>query len=94
LRKNLSETRFEELEGKTFELIQAVDMLCEVCKKPINTKEKFLRKVQFLSKADFSNLLERAKAHDHADVDVENRKIYFHDHDFPGDVHPECIEKL
>ena len=94
MKKNLSETQFEELEGKTFELIRAVEMLCEVCKKPISTKEKLLRKVQFSSKADLSNLLDRAKAHDRADVDIENRKIYFYDHDFPGDIHPECIEKL
>jgi hypothetical protein len=94
LKKNLSETKFEELKGKTFELIQAVEMLCEVCKKPISTKEKLLRKVQFSSKADLSNLLDRATAHDRAEVDVKNGRIYFYDHDFPGDIHPECIEKL
>lgn len=60
----------------------------------MSTKEKLLRKVQFSSKADLLNLLDRAKAYDRAEVDIENGKIYFYDHDFPGDVHPECVEKL
>jgi hypothetical protein len=69
-------------------------MLCEVCEKPLGTKEKFLRKIQILSGEDYQNLLNRAAVHDRAEVEVETGKIYFYDHDFPGDVHPECIEKL
>jgi hypothetical protein len=94
LRKSLSEVKFEDLKGKSFELIHIVEMLCEVCQKPLSLKEKSLRKTQILSKEDHENLLNRAMAHDRAEVDVENRKIYFYDHDFPGDVHPECAEKL
>ena len=94
LKKNLSEAKFEELKGKSFEIIRVVEMLCEVCEKPLSKKEKFLRKTLILSKEDFQNLLNRAAVHDRAEVDVEKGKIYFYDHDFPGDVHPECIEKL
>lgn len=94
MRKNLSEVKFEDLEGKSFELIRVTEMLCEVCEKPLSTKTKFLRKVQFSSKDDYQNLLNRGSVHDRADIDVEKGKIYFCDHDFPGDVHPECIEKL
>jgi len=94
LKRDLSGVKFEELKGKSFELILIVEMLCEVCEKPLRTREKFLRKTQILSKEDYENLLNRATVHDRVEVDVENSKIYFYDHDFPGDVHPECIEKL
>jgi len=94
LKNSLSEVKFEELKGKSFELILIVEMLCEVCREPLGTKEKTLRKTQILSKEDYQNLLDRATVHDRAEVDVENSKIYFYDHDFPGVVHPECIEKL
>lgn len=94
MKRDLSGVKFEELKGKSFELILIVEMLCEVCEKPLRTREKFLRKTQILSKEDYENLLNRATVHDRVEVDVENSKIYFYDHDFPGDVHPECIEKL
>lgn len=94
MKKSLSEAKFEELKGKNFEIILVVEMLCEVCEKPLGTKEKFLRKIQILSGEDYQNLLNRAAVHDRAEVEVETGKIYFYDHDFPGDVHPECIEKL
>jgi len=94
LRKNLSEVRFEELRDKSFELILVVEMLCELCENPLGTRKKFLRRIQILSREDYQNLLNRARVHDRAEVDIENGKIYFYDHDFPGDVHLECIEKL
>jgi hypothetical protein len=94
LKKNLKETKFEELRGKSFELIRVVEMLCEVCQKPLGTKEKTLRNVQVESTEDYQNLLNRATVHDRAEIDLEEGRIYFYDHDFPGDVHPECIEKL
>lgn len=94
MKKNLSETKFEEMRGKTFELIRIVEMLCEVCGKPLGTKEKVLRKVQVLSNKDYTDLSNRAAVHDRVEVDVENGMIYLYDHDFPGDIHTECIEKL
>jgi DNA polymerase elongation subunit (family B) len=94
LRKNLKEVKLEELKGKTFELIRVVEMLCEVCQKPLSTKEKLLRKIQITTNEEYQNLLDRATVHDRAEADLENSKIYFYDHDFPGDIHPECVEKL
>jgi len=94
LRKNLSETQFDDLKNKSFELFRVVEMLCEVCEKPLNTKEKLLRTIQIQSREDYLNLLNRARVHDRAEVDVDDGKIYFYDHDFPGDIHQECIEKL
>lgn len=92
--KSLSEVRFEELKGKSFELILVVEMLCEVCKKPLYTRERLLRRIQFSSIEDYQNLLNRARIHDRNEVDIENCKILFYDHDYPGDVHRECIAKL
>jgi hypothetical protein len=69
-------------------------MLCEVCEKPLSKRETALKRIQIAHREDLQNLLDRAKVHDRAEVDVENGKIYFFDHDFPGDVHPECVEKL
>jgi len=94
LKKNLSEVKFEDVKGKSFEVIRTVEMLCEVCEKPLSVKEKFLRKIQISSENDYRDLLNRAAVHDRVEVDVENGKIYLYDHDFPGDIHPECIEKL
>jgi phage pi2 protein 07 len=94
LRKNLIEVKFEELKGKSFELIRVIEMLCEVCQKPLSTKERLLKKISVLSDEDYQNLLNRATVHDRAEVDLENGGIYFYDHDFPGDIHPECVEKL
>jgi hypothetical protein len=94
LTKNLTEAKFEELDGKSFELIRVVEMLCEVCGKPLSKRETIMRRIQIARREDFQNLLDRAKVHDRAEVDVDNGKIYFYDHDFPGDVHPECVEKL
>lgn len=94
MKKNLSEVKFEDLKGKSFEVIRTVEMLCEVCEKPLSVKEKFLRKIQISSEKDYRDLLNRVAIHDRVEVDVENGKIYLYDHDFPGDIHPECIEKL
>jgi len=94
LKKNLGLATMAELQGKTFEIILVIERLCEVCEKPLDTKEKFLRNVRIETRWDFEKLLTRAGAHSRAEIDVENFKIYFYDRSFPGDVHPECIEKL
>jgi len=94
LKKSLTEVKFEEIKGKSFELFHVVEMLCEVCEKPLGVREKFLAKIQILSREDYQNLLDRATVHDRVEVDIENGKICLYDHDFPGDIHPECIEKL
>ena len=94
MKKSLFDIKFEELREKTFEIILVVEMLCEVCEKPLDSRKKVLRKVQFLTVVDYQNLITRAKVYDRVEVDVENGKVYLYSHDFPGDVHKECIEKL
>lgn len=85
---------FEEVKGRNFELVRVVEMMCEVCEKPMGTKEKQLRRVQIEAREDLESLMSRASVHDRAEVDLVSNTIYFYDHDFPGDVHPTCVEKL
>ncbi len=92
--KSLSDVEFEELKDKNFELISIIEMLCELCQKPLNAKSKFLRKIQISTQEDYNNFVSRAQIHDRVEIDIEKCKIYLYDHDFPGDIHPECIEKL
>ena len=94
MKKNLGLITLGEVQGKTFEVILVTEKLCEVCEKPLTIDEKTLRKIQIETQEDFEKLLLRAGAHSHAKIDVENLKIYFYDRNFPGDVHPECIENL
>lgn len=94
LNKSLFETGFEELKEKIFESIHIVEMLCEVCGKPISVKEKSRGTTRILDRNDYGRLLNKGAIHDRAEVDLEKRKIWFYDHDFPGDIHPECLEKL
>ena len=37
--KDLFEITFEDVKDKDFELIRVVEMLCEVCEKPLSKKE-------------------------------------------------------
>ena len=80
--------------GKSFDLILIVEMLCEVCDKPLGKREKFLRRIQISGIEDHQNFLNRARIYDRVEVDVENARICLYSHDYPGDVHPECVEKL
>jgi len=86
--------KFEEMEKRTFEVTLITERLCEICDKPIDTKEKTLKTIHISDRRDYDNLLTRAKVYDRVEVDIENNKIYFYNHDYPGDVHPGCIEKL
>ena len=94
MKKALQTVKFEEIEKKTFEATLITEKLCEICDKPIDTKEKTLKTIHISDRRDYDNLLTRAKIYDRAEVDIENNKIYFYNHDYPGDVHPSCIEKL
>jgi len=82
------------MQDKAFEVTLITERLCEFCDGVMDTKEKLLRAVHVSSREDYENLLTRAKVHDRAEVDLENSKIFFYDHDYPGDVHPSCIERL
>lgn len=94
MRKPLSSVEFDEMKGKTFTEIRVDEKLCEVCDKPIRTEEKTLKTVQITDYNSYSNLLTRQRAHDRVEVDLEENKIYVYHHDYPGEVHPGCIEKL
>jgi len=94
LRKALSTVSYDELKGKTFTEIRVDEKLCEVCDKPLRTEEKTLKTVQITDYTSYSNLLTCQKAHDRVEVDLEENKIYVYHHDYPGDIHKECIERL
>jgi hypothetical protein len=94
LRKALSAVGFEEMKGKTFTEIRVTEKLCEVCDKPIRAEEKVLKTIVIADYDAYSNLFTRQRAHDRVEVDLEENKIYLYHHDYPGDVHQSCIEKL
>jgi len=94
LKKALQTVTFGEMEKRTFEVTLITERLCEICDKAIDTKEKTLKMIHISDRRDYDNLLTRAKVYDRAEVDIENNKIYFYSHDYPGDVHQSCIEKL
>ncbi|MFQ6086456.1 MAG: hypothetical protein ACE5OV_00265 [Candidatus Bathyarchaeia archaeon] len=94
MKKALHTVKFEEMKKKTFEVILVTERLCEICDKAIDTRERVVRMIHISDRRDYDNLLRRAKVYDRAEVEIENNKIYFHDHDYPGDVHQSCVEKL
>lgn len=94
MRRALSTVEFDDMKGKTFAEIRVDEKLCEVCDKPIRTEEKLLKTVQITDYDSYSKLLTRQRAHDRVEVDLEENKIYVYHHDYPGEVHPGCIEKL
>jgi len=94
LKKALQTVKFGEMEKRTFEVTLITERLCEICDKAIDTKEKTLKMIHISDRRDYDNLLTRAKVYDRAEVDIENNQIYFYNHDYPGDVHQSCIEKL
>ncbi|MFQ6080876.1 MAG: hypothetical protein ACE5OW_04315 [Candidatus Bathyarchaeia archaeon] len=94
MKKALKTAKFKEMKNKIFEVIRVTERLCELCDGVIDTRERVLRTVQISDRKDYENLLTRSKVYDRAEVDLENTKIYFCDHDYPGDVHPSCAEKL
>ena len=94
MKKALQTVKFKEMEKKIFEVTLVTERLCEICDRVIDTREKVMKSIHISDRRDYDNLLMRAKIYDRVEVDIENNKIYFHTHDYPGDVHPSCIEKL
>ena len=90
----MSTIEYEEMKDKTFTIIRVVEKLCEVCDKPLRTDEKIVKTVQITDYESYSNLLTRQRAHDRVEVDLNENKIYLYHHDYPGDIHKECVEKL
>jgi hypothetical protein len=94
LKKALQTAKFKEMDKKTFEVTLITERLCEICDRVIDTKREAMKNIHISDRTDYDNLLMRAKIYDRAEVDIENNKIYYFTHDYPGDVHPSCIEKL
>jgi hypothetical protein len=94
LRKALQTAKFKEMEKKTFEVRLITERLCEICDRVIDTKRKAMKAIHISDRTDYDSLLMRAKIYDRAEVDIENNTIYYYNHDYPGDVHPSCVEKL
>ncbi len=90
----MSSVDYEEMKGKTFTEVRVDEKLCEVCDKPLRSVETVLKTVQITDYNSYSNLLTRQRAHDRVEVDLEENKIFVYHHDYPGDIHPECVEKL
>ena len=82
------------MKNKTFTLIRVAEKLCEVCDKPLRTEEEILRTLQISDYNSYSDLLTRQRAHDRVEVDLDKNKIYLYHHDYPGEVHADCVEKL
>jgi hypothetical protein len=82
------------MKDRTFTIIRLVEKLCEVCDKPLGTKEEVLKTIHISDYEGYSNLLTRQRAHDRVEVNLEENKIFLYHHDYPGDIHAECIEKL
>jgi hypothetical protein len=93
MRRPLLLVKFEEMKNKSFEVVLVVHKLCEFCDKPISTEERTARTINISDVNDYNNLFVRARAHDRVEVNVESGKIYFYDHDYPGDAHPQCVEE-
>lgn len=94
MRRPLSDVGYEEMKEKTFTEVRIDEKLCEVCDKPLRTEETILKTIHITDYSSYSNLLTRQRAHDRVEVDLDENKIYVYHHDYPGDVHQECIEKL
>ncbi len=94
LKKELGAVKFQEMQNKTFKVIQVVEKLCEFCDKPLSLEEKMVKTIRISSRNDYRNLFVRAKAHDRVEVDPEENKIYLYEHDYPGDVHPNCAKTM
>ena len=94
MKKALQTVKFGEMENKTFKVTLVTERLCEICDRVIDTKEKVMKTIHISDRRDYDNLLMRAKVYDRAEIDFESNKIYVYNHDYPGDVHPSCIEKV
>ncbi len=94
MKQPLGTIDFEKMKGKTFTEVRVTEKLCEVCDKPIRSEEKVVKTIEIADYNSYSSLLTRQRAHDRVEVDLEENKIYLYHHDYPGEVHPGCIEKL
>lgn len=94
MKRPLLQVKFEEMKNKSFQVVLVVHKLCEFCDKPLHIEERTTRTIKISDLDDYNNLFVRARAHDRVEVNVESGKIYFYDHDYPGDAHPKCVENF
>ncbi len=94
MRRLLEDVKFEDLKDRSFKVVRVTLKLCEVCDGVINVEERMLRDIKVSNPREYRNLLIRFKPYDRVEIDVEEARIYLFDHDYPGDVHPECLEKM
>ena len=90
---NIRETSFPQMKGRTFEIVNVVDNLCEFCRQPVSTDETRAKTVTIFTYSDHHSLVSRAAAHDRVEVDFEKSRIYIFDHAFPCVFHPECLSR-
>ena len=93
VRINIRETSFPQMKGRTFEIVNVLDNLCEFCRQPVSTDETRGKAITVSSYSDHHSLLARAAAHDRVEVDLEDSRIYIFDHAFPCVFHPECLNR-
>jgi hypothetical protein len=93
VRINIRETSFAQMKGRTFQIVQVTDNLCEFCRQPVSVDEAGGRLFTISTFSDHHSLLARAAAHDRVEVDLEENRIYVFDHAYPCVFHPGCLRR-
>ena len=93
MKRSLESVKPEELIGRTLKVIKVTARLCELCGSTLDTRQNVIRTIRINDRNDVENLLLRSKIYDRSEIDFDENKVYFHSHDYPGDVHPSCLEK-
>jgi len=81
------------MKGRTFEMVQVTDNLCEFCRQRVSSEEVRGKVITISTFSDHHSLLARAAAHDRVEVDLEEKLIYVYDHAYPCVFHPECLKR-
>jgi hypothetical protein len=91
VRINIRETAFPQMKGRTLETVQVIDNLCEFCGQPVSVDESRGKVITISTFNDHNSLVARAAAHDRVEVDLEENRIYVHDHRYPCVFHAGCL---
>ena len=93
MRINVRDTTFPQMKGRTLEMVQIIENLCEFCRQPVSSDEVRGKVITISTFNDHHGLLVRAAAHDRVEADFEENRIYVYDHAYPCVFHAECIKK-
>jgi len=93
VRINVRDTTFPQVKGRTLEIVQIVENLCEFCRQAVSSDEARGKVIMISTFSDHHSLVARAAAHDRVEVDLEENRIYVYDHAYPCVFHPECLKK-